>query len=151
MELVGMPSPTISFHVTTPVKIHQPGINLEKMRPNTTKISPPRLLRKKKSQWKPPPLPKFKRQRIKPSLFEQEKMQKKQEEIDAKVRVIFPAAVQAIMNASNGIKVQVPEFAVKYRFYITSGNHGSLVKSILKSREGWTQTDRPEHANFLWT
>ena len=50
MELVGMPSPTISYHVASPNKsVHRPVLDLDRTRPNTTKISPPRLLRKKKS------------------------------------------------------------------------------------------------------
>ena len=51
--------------------------------------------------------------------------------------MILPEAVNCIVAASNGISLHVPEFAVKYRFYITSGNHGNLVRSILKSRENW--------------
>ena len=64
-------------------------------------------------------------------------MKKKQDEIDEKVKSILPLAVNCIVAASNGISFQVPEFAIKYRFYITSGNHGNLVRSILKSRENW--------------
>ena len=78
-------------------------------------------------------------------------MKKKQDEMDAKVREILPQEVCSIIAATNGIAVHPPEFAVKYRFYITSGNHGNLVRSIIKSREGWTKTEKLERANFVWT
>ena len=79
-----------------------------------------------------PPKPPLKKVSAKPSLYELEKLRKKEEEVEAKLREIVPGWLNQLINISNGILVHPPDFPVSYRFYIKLGNNASIVKNFLK-------------------
>lgn len=39
----------------------------------------------------------------------------------------------------------------KYKYYLGKGNNRLLVKSLMKRRFWWVQTDEIKEANFVWT
>jgi hypothetical protein len=43
------------------------------------------------------------------------------------------------------------EYQRKYKFFIGNGNNRNLIKSILKQRYWWTETNDISSANLVWT
>lgn len=61
-----------------------------------------------------------------------------------------------MVNSSNlvlqsfGVLLQREEEG-KYRFYVGKGNNSNLIKSIMKQRWWWTETNDVASAHFVWT
>ncbi|OMJ73721.1 hypothetical protein SteCoe_27535 [Stentor coeruleus] len=57
------------------------------------------------------------------------------------------------INASNCLKVEVPQGTFTYKYYLSKGNNSALVKQCLNTRPWWTpvEEDQINSANFVWT
>lgn len=64
--------------------------------------------------------------------------------------------VSKMVNSSNvvlqsfGVCLQ-KEGEEKYKFYVGRGNNSNLIKSIMKQRWWWAETNEPAYAQFVWT
>jgi len=79
----------------------------------------------------------MKKLQTKPSIYELEKIRKKDQEMEAKLREIVPGWLNQFINVSNGIAVSPPDTYTSYKFYIGMGNGGAIIKNALKERGGW--------------
>ena len=55
-----------------------------------------------------------------------------------------------IIRSTSGVEV-LPLLAGSYKYYIGTGNNGSLVNHLIKSRFWWNRVDTADQANLVWT